>query len=61
MGYMDETLWSTRRSGYDDETQKFLISFFNEVANEPGFQDMYLALNDAEKTKLHEMNAANPQ
>ena len=61
MGYMDETLWNTRQTGYDDETQKYLVQFFNEIANEPSFQQQFHALNDAERSKLQEMNAVNLQ
>ena len=31
MGYMDESRWITRQT--DDETQKYLIDFFNNVSN----------------------------
>ena len=59
MGYMDESRWSTRQS--DDETQRYLIDFFNNVSNEPGFQDLYQNLNNEEREKLHKMNELNPQ
>ena len=59
MGFMDETLWNTRQSGYDDETQKYLVQFFNEIANEPSFQQQFHSLNESEKAKLQEMNTAN--
>jgi len=55
MNYMDESKWNTHQC--DDETQKYLIHFFNEVSNEPGFQEIYQALTDAEREKLHTMNA----
>lgn len=61
MGYMDETLWNTRQTGYDDETQKYLVQFFNEVATEPTFQQQFHALNNDERMKLQEMNAAYQQ
>ena len=54
MGYMDETLWSPRPT--DDETQKFLVDFFNEISHDTGFQSMYPMLSESEKLKLHEMN-----
>lgn len=61
MGYMDETLRNTRQTGHDDETQQYLVQFFNEVATEPSFQQQFHALNDGEKMKLQEMNAAYQQ
>ena len=60
MGFMDERLWNTRH-GHDDETQQFLIKFFNDVANEPSFQQQFHALSEAEQVKLQEMHAANAQ
>ena len=57
MGFMDESKWNVRQT--DDETQKILVQFFNNVASDPYFQSMYHALNDAEKQKLQEMNAVN--
>ena len=59
MGFMDESRWNTRQT--DDETQKYLVDFFNNVSNEPGFVEMYHSLNDAEKEKLHKMNDISPQ
>ena len=57
MGYMDESRWNTRQT--DDETQKYLVEFFNKVSNEPGFQEVYNSLNDEEREKLHQMNETN--
>lgn len=57
MGYMDENLWNTHQT--DDETQKFLVHFFNEVSNEPDFQNIYHALTDGERKKLQDMNGNN--
>lgn len=54
---MDETLWNHR--GTDDETQKFLVQFFNEISHDPAFQKMYPMLSDAERRKLNEMNTAS--
>jgi hypothetical protein len=59
MGYMDESRWNTRQ--IDDETQKYLVEFFNNVSNEPGFPELYQALNDEEREKLHNMNDTNGQ
>ena len=57
MGYMDESRWNTRQT--DDETQKYLVEFFNNVSNEPGFQELYHSLTDEEREKLHKMNDTN--
>ena len=54
MGYMDESRWNTRQT--DDETQKYLVSFFNEISKEPGFEDLYQSLNIDEREKLQKMN-----
>ena len=59
MGYMDESRWNTRHT--DDETQKYLINFFNSISNEQGFQELYHSLNDEEREKLHKMNESNGQ
>ncbi|CAF9911832.1 MAG: hypothetical protein ALECFALPRED_007664 [Alectoria fallacina] len=50
MGYMDESKWNTHET--DDATQKYLVDFFNTVSNEPGFQELYHCLTDAEREKL---------
>jgi len=57
MGYMDESRWNARQT--DDETQKYLIGFFNNVSSEPGFEELYHSLNNEEREKLHKMNALN--
>ena len=57
MGYMDESRWNTRQT--DDETQKYLIDFFNNVSNESAFQELYHSLTDEEREKLHKMNESN--
>ena len=55
MGFMDEmNQWDLHQT--DDETQQYLVHFFNEVAKEPYFQEMYHALTDAEREKLITMN-----
>ncbi|KAL9631222.1 MAG: hypothetical protein Q9164_006008 [Protoblastenia rupestris] len=55
MGFMDEmNQWNLHQT--DDETQQYLVHFFNDVANEPYFQEMYHALTDAEREKLMRMN-----
>ena len=57
MGYMDESRWNTRQT--DDETQKYLVSFFNNISSEPGFQELYQSLNNEERDKLNKMNEVN--
>ena len=59
MGFMDEAKWSTHET--DDATQKYLVDFFNTVSNEPGFQELYLSLTDAEREKLRKMNEQQNQ
>lgn len=59
MGYMDEAKWNTHET--DDATQKYLVDFFNSISNEPGFQELYDSLTDAERTKLHKMNEQKNQ
>ena len=54
MGMMDESKWDTHET--DDATQKYLVDFFNRISNEPGFQELYQSLTDAEREKLHRMN-----
>lgn len=54
MGYMDESRWNTHQT--DDETQRYLIGFFNDVASEPRFQELYQSLNGEEREKLQKMN-----
>lgn len=54
MGMMDESRWDTRQT--DDETQKYLVDFFNNISTEPSFQEMYNSLTDAEREKLQKMN-----
>ena len=55
MGFMDEmNQWNLHQT--DDETQQYLVHFFNEVANEPYFQEIYHALTDTEREKLMHMN-----
>ena len=54
---MDESRWNTRQT--DDETQKYLVDFFNSISSEQGFQELYHSLNDEERDKLHKMNETN--
>lgn len=59
MGMMDEAKWNTHET--DDATQKYLVDFFNRISNEPGFQELYQSLTDAEREKLHRMNQQQNQ
>ena len=58
MGLADESMWNVRQ--IDDETQRILVQFFNSVATDPYFQNMYHALNAGEQQKLQEMNMLGP-
>ena len=59
MGYMDESRWNMRQT--DDETQKYLVNFFNDVSSEPDFQELYHSLNIEEREKLYKMNETTGQ
>ena len=59
MGYMDEARWNTHET--DDATQQYLVDFFNSIANDPGFQELYHSLTDAEREKLRKMNEQSNQ
>lgn len=59
MGYMDEARWNTHET--DDATQKYLVDFFNSISKEPGFQELYHSLTDAEREKLQKMNEQQNQ
>lgn len=59
MSYMDESKWYAHET--DDATQQYLVDFFNNVSNEPGFQDLYHSLTDDERGKLHKMNEQQSQ
>lgn len=59
MSYMDGAIWKSHET--DDATQEYLVNFFNSVSNEPGFQELYHSLTDAEREKLHKMNEPQSQ
>ena len=60
MGFMDGlNEWSLHQT--DDDTQQYLVQFFNEIGNEQYFQELYQALTDAEKEKLQHMNDGRRQ
>lgn len=54
MGLMNESRWNNHQA--DDETNKFLVSFFHSIENDPLFQSLYPGLNDAEREKLQYMD-----
>lgn len=53
MGVVDESRWNSRSS--DDETQRYIISFFHSVGSDPRFQELYHTLNEVEREKLQTM------
>lgn len=59
MGMMDESRWNTHQT--DDATQKYLVNFFNDISGEPGFEDVFNCLTDAEREKLQKMNDRQAQ
>ncbi|KAL9096939.1 MAG: hypothetical protein Q9165_000903 [Trypethelium subeluteriae] len=54
MAYADEPQTPARQR--DDETQAYLIQFFREVAETPGFGDVFNALSTEEQEKLRSMS-----
>ena len=55
MGFMDgASSWNLHQS--DDETQQYLVQFFNEIGGQPYFQELYQALNESERERLQQMN-----
>ena len=54
MGLMDESRWNYRTA--DDETNKYLVGFFQSIQNDLLFQSLYPSLNDAERDKLAHMD-----
>lgn len=42
--------------GRDDETQEYLLRFFRETSQKPGFGDVFNALSQDEQEKLRSMN-----
>ncbi|KAF2238926.1 ARM repeat-containing protein [Viridothelium virens] len=54
MAYADEPQTPARQR--DDETQAYLIQFFREVAEKPGFGDVFNALSPEEQEKLRSMS-----
>jgi len=60
MGLMDEAdRWNIHQA--DDETQRYLIHFFNEISSEPSFHELFQALTAEEQRKLHETNNDAPK
>ena len=44
--------------GRDDETQAYLLSFFQQAAQKPGFAEAFNSLTPEEQEKLRTMNDA---
>lgn len=42
--------------GRDDETQSYLVQFFQQAAQKPGFNDVFTALTSDEQEKLRTMS-----
>ena len=60
MGFMDGMNdWNLHQA--DDDTQQYLVQFFNDVGNDQYFQELYQAMTDAEKEKLQRMNDGRRQ
>ncbi|KAL8854402.1 MAG: hypothetical protein Q9221_000889 [Calogaya cf. arnoldii] len=55
MGYADES----RYHNVDDQTQAYLVDFFKQASKEPDFGDVYQALTEEEREKLHQMEKAS--
>ncbi|PWY89015.1 importin beta-5 subunit [Aspergillus heteromorphus CBS 117.55] len=49
-----ESVFGVRKR--DDETQSFLLDFFRQAANKPGFQELYAALTPSEQEKLQTLS-----
>ena len=54
MAYADAPQAPARQR--DDETQAYLIQFFREIADKPGFGDVFNALSPQEQEKLRTMS-----
>jgi hypothetical protein len=50
MAFGEDSPYANRQR--DDETQAYLMSFFNEASQKPGFSDMFNALTPEEQGKL---------
>lgn len=46
---------STFARGRDDETQAYLVKFFRQAAQKPGFDEIFNALTNEEQDKLRNM------
>ena len=42
--------------GRDDETQAYLVNFFRQTAQKPGFEDVFNSLTQEEQEKLRNMS-----
>ena len=54
MGLMDESRWNYRAA--DDETNKYLVGFFQSIQNDLLFQSLLPSFNEAEQDKLAHMD-----
>ena len=57
MSLADESRWDARQ--YDDETHRYLLAFFHEMATMPTFQEQYQSLTDEEKQKLSKLEQSS--
>lgn len=55
MSLADESRWDARQ--YDDETHRYLLAFFHEIASQPMFQELYRMLTDEEREKLGKLES----
>lgn len=53
MAYAEEGVGSRQR---DDETQAYLVNFFREASQKPGFNEMFAQLTEEEREKLRMMS-----
>ena len=50
MAFAEEQPYASRQR--DDETQAYLIQFFHDASNKPGFAEVFNSLTPAEQEKL---------
>ena len=55
MSFADESRWDARQ--YDDETHRYLLAFFHEMASQPMFQELFRLLTDEEREKLKKLES----
>jgi importin-9 len=54
MAYADQPQTPARQR--DDETQAYLIQFFRDISEKPGFSEVFNALSQPEQEKLRAMS-----